>query len=130
MIRLLEWEPEIVHGEHIFEELGFLEVPYSTSLTSRVKGVSQSIRANVEVVIVFGLVDPHSPKDDRRMIPIPPDHTTHIIDRDLLPGLRPNVLPSRYLLQHQQANLIAAVEKVPRLRIVRCSDDIAVEVLT
>src|SRR6266699_1720063 len=51
MIGLFERKPEIVHGEHIFEELRLLEVPYPTRLTSRIKQVSQRIRADVENVM-------------------------------------------------------------------------------
>src|SRR5206468_9124702 len=51
MIWFFEWKPEIVHGEHIFEELRLLEVPYPTGLTSWIKQMSQGIRAGVETVI-------------------------------------------------------------------------------
>ena len=53
MIGFLEWKPEIVHREHLFEELRLLEVPYSTGLTSWIQQVSQGIRAGVETVIVL-----------------------------------------------------------------------------
>src|SRR5882724_579423 len=118
MVGLFEWKPEIVHGEHVFEELRLLEVPYATRLTSRIKQVSQRIRAGVETVIVLRLVDSHSPKNNGRMIPVPPDHSADTINRNLLPGLWTDVLPPRNFLQYQKSNFIAAVKKVPRLRIV------------
>src|SRR5258705_10242514 len=64
MVGLFEWKPKIVHGEHVFEELRLLEVPYPSRLTSRIEQVSQSIRSGVETVIVLRLVNSHSPKDD------------------------------------------------------------------
>src|SRR6266699_597919 len=100
MIRLFERKPEIVHGEHIFEELRLLEVPYPTRLTSRIKQVSQRIRAGVETVIVLRLVDSHSPKDNGRMIPVPPDHAANVIYRNLLPGLWADMLPPGNFLQY------------------------------
>ena len=39
------------------------------------------------------------------------------------------MLPAGNLLEHQQANLVAAIEEVARLRIVRGADNIAVEIL-
>src|SRR5712672_3455138 len=86
MIGLFERKPKVIHGENVFEELRLLEVPYPTRLTSRIKQVSQSVRAGVETVIVLRLVDSHSPKNNGRMIPVPPDHSADIINRNLLPG--------------------------------------------
>ena len=80
-------------------------------------------------MIVPGLVDPHSPKNDRGAIPVAPDHAAHIVHRDPLPGFVTNVLPTRNFLEHQQANFIAGIQKMPRLRIVRGSDNIALELV-
>src|SRR5258707_13203930 len=63
------------------------------------------------------------------MIPIAPNHATHIIDRELLPCFISNVLPSWYFLENQQPKFIAGVEEVPRLRIVRCAHDIAMKLI-
>src|ERR1700760_1320898 len=38
------------------------------------------------------------------------------------------MLPAWNLLEHQQANIVATIQKVPRLRIVRGAYDVAVEV--
>ena len=42
MIWLFEWKPEIVHGEHVFEEFRLLEVPYPSSLTSGIEQVGKA----------------------------------------------------------------------------------------
>src|SRR5437879_5345402 len=118
MIGLFERKPEIIHSENVFEELRLLEVPYATRLTSRIQQVGQSIRAGVETVIVLRFIDSHSPKNNGRMIPVPPDHTANVIDRNLLPGLWADVLPPWNFLQYQKSNFIAAVKKVPRLGIM------------
>src|SRR5215469_10000493 len=128
MIGLFERKPEIVHGKHVFQELRLLEVPYSARLTSRIEQVRQRIRARVETVVVLRLVDSDSPKNDGWMIPVPPDHAANVIDRNLFPGLRTNMLPPRDLLQYQKSDLIAAVKKVPRLRIMRCPHNIAMQI--
>jgi hypothetical protein len=39
------------------------------------------------------------------------------------------VLPAGNLFEHQQADLVAGVEEVARLRIVRGADDVALQVL-
>jgi hypothetical protein len=52
------------------------------------------------------------------MIPVSPDHPANVIDRNLFPGLWADVLPPWNFLEYQKANFIAAVKKVPGLRIV------------
>jgi hypothetical protein len=61
------------------------------------------------------------------MIPVASNHAANIVDRDLLPRLGANMLPARNLLQHKQSNLIASIEEVTRLRIVRRADNVAVK---
>ena len=63
------------------------------------------------------------------MVPVATHHATHVVDRDILPGLVADVLPAGDFLKHEQADLVAGIEKVTRLRIVRCAHDIAVELL-
>ena len=53
------------------------------------------------------------------VIPVAADHAAYVIDGDQLPRLGADMLPARYLLKDQQADLIAAVEEVSRLRVVR-----------
>src|SRR5215468_4541023 len=63
------------------------------------------------------------------MIPVSPDHSAHVVNRELLPCLIANVLPSRNLFEYQKANFVTGIEKMPRLRIVRSSHDIAFELI-
>ena len=47
----------------------------------------------------------------------------------VLPGLIADVLPAGDFLKHQQADLVAAVEEVRRLRVVRRAHDVALQLL-
>ena len=83
----------------------------------------------VEVVIVARLVDAHAPENDGGMVPVAANHAADVVDGDLLPVLVADVLPAGNLFEDEQADLVAAIEEVARLRIVRGADDVAVEVL-
>jgi len=61
VIGRLEGKTEVVHGEHVFEEFRFLKIADAASLPGGIKFVGQCIGANVEVVIVFRLVNAHPP---------------------------------------------------------------------
>src|ERR1700716_4371269 len=63
------------------------------------------------------------------MVPVAADHAADVVDGDLLPRFGADVLPAWDLFEDQEADLVAAVEEVARLRIVRRSDDVAVQVL-
>ena len=88
----------------------------------------QRIGAHVEVVIVLRLVDAHAPQNDGGMIPVALDHAVDVVDGDILPALIADMLPAGNLFQHQQADLVAGVEEVARLRIVRRADDVALQI--
>ena len=128
MIRRLQRQSEIVHREHVFQQLRFLEVANAAGLPRRIELMRQRIGARVEVVVVARLVDAHAPQHDRGMVPVAADHAAHIVDGDVLPRLVADVLPAGNLFEHQQSDFVAAIEKVPRLRIVRGAHDVAAEV--
>ena len=71
------------------------------------------VGARIEIVIVLRFVDAHAPQNNRGMIPVAPDHFAHVADRYILPGLVADVLPAGNLLQHQQAEFIAGIQKMP-----------------
>ena len=80
-------------------------------------------------MIVFGFVDAYSPQDDRRMVPVATNHAPNVIDGDVLPGLVPDVLPARDLFQDQKADFVAGVKEMARLRIMRSTGDVALELV-
>jgi hypothetical protein len=119
----------IIHGEHVLQELRLLEVANAARLPRQIQLVRHGVGPEIEVVVVLRLVNAHAPQYDRRMIPVPPHHPAHVVDGDQLPRLIPNVLPAGNLLEHQQPDLVAGVQKMPRLRIVRGAHDVAPQVL-
>ena len=61
------------------------------------------------------------------MVPVAADHAADVINGYVLPGLATDVLPAGDLLEHKQADLVAGIEKMARLRIVRGAHDVAVQ---
>ena len=120
---------EIVHGEDVFEQFGVVQVAYAAGLARIVERVRQRVGARVEVVIVDGFVDAHAPQDDRGVVPVAPDHAGDIIHGRILPRLIADVLPPRNLFEHQQARLVAGVQKGGRLRVVRGAHNVALQFL-
>src|ERR1700751_6049160 len=92
--------------------------------------MGQSVRAHVEIVVILRLIDAHAPEDDRWVVPVTANHASNVVDGDLLPLLIADMLPSGNLFQHKKTKLIAGVEEMPRLRVVRRSHDIALEAVT
>src|ERR1700722_7738820 len=64
------------------------------------------------------------------MVPVAFNYAPHTVDRNLLPSFVANVLPARNFLQHQQSKLVARIQKVPRLRIVRRSYNVAFQLVS
>jgi len=112
MVRWSKRESEIVHREDIFEKLGIVPVPDAAGLARGIELVRDGVGARVEVVIVLRFVDAYTPENDRWMIPVAADHASNIVDRELLPGFVADVLPSRNLFKHEQAELVAGVEEM------------------
>ena len=127
MIRLSQRESKVVDGEDILEKLGLFEVTDAACLTRRIESVREGVSASVKVVIVWRLVDTDAPQDDRWMIPVAANHAAYIVDGELLPRFRADVLPARNLFQDKKSNLIAAIEEMAGLRIVRGPHDVAVQ---
>ena len=63
------------------------------------------------------------------MIPIAADHAPHIINGEFLPGFVADVLPARNFLEHEKADFVARIKKMPGLRVVRSADDISFELV-
>ena len=88
------------------------------------------VGADVEVVIVAGLVDADAPEDDGGVVPVAANHAAYVVDGDELPGLFADVLPAGDLFEDEEPDLVAAVEEVTGLRVMRGTDDVAVEILS
>src|SRR5689334_2525736 len=81
-------------------------------------------------MIVLRLVDAYAPQNDRRVVPIAANHPVNIVYCKIFPTGVTDMLPARNLFEYQEAVLIARVEKVWRLRIVRGAHDIALELFS
>src|SRR3954451_21390889 len=93
MIGGLQRESEIVHGEHVFEELGLLKIANATSLARVIQRVRQRSGARIEIVIVLRFVDADAPQYDRRTVPVAANHAAHIVNGHLLPAFVADMLP-------------------------------------
>src|SRR5262249_1469794 len=91
--------------------------------------MSEGIGPGVKIVVVLRFVDSYTPENDRRMVPIPADHATHVVYVKLLPRFVPHVLPARNISEDEQGDLVTGIEKMPGLWVVRRSDDIALKLL-
>ena len=130
MIRLLERKSKVIHRKHVFQKLRLLEVTYSTRRPALVERMSKRIGLGVEVMIVLRFVDANAPENDRWMVPVAANHAANVIDRRVLPRLVADMLPSRNLFQHQKSNLVATVKKMPRLRIMRRPNNVAMQIVS
>ena len=121
-IRRLFWrlqrETKVVHRVDVFQQLRVVVVANTTRLPGRIELMRERVRACVKIMVVARLVDAHAPKDNRGMVPVPADHAAHVINRQILPGLIADMVPTGNLFQHQKTQFIARVEKGRRLWIV------------
>jgi len=58
----LQREPEIIHGENIFQKVRRLEVADTPGLANGIEAMRERVGALVKVVVVLGFVDAHSPQ--------------------------------------------------------------------
>ena len=130
MIGRLQWEAEVVHGEDVFEEFGFLEVADAAGRSRGIEAMSEGIGADVKVVVVARFVDTHAPENDAGMIPVAANHAVDVVDGDELPSFVTNVLPSGDFFEDEQAHFVAGIEEMAGLRVVGSSHDVAMELLT
>ena len=55
MVRRLQRESEVVHGENIFQEFRILEVPDASRLPGWVELMGHRIGARIEIMVVFAI---------------------------------------------------------------------------
>ena len=127
MIGLAEREAKVVDGEDVFEQLRAAVVADAARLAGGVERVGESVGAEVEVMVVGGIFDADAPEDDGGVVPVATYHAADVVNRKLLPWFRTNLLPARDFFKDEQADRVAAIEEVPRLRVVGGSDDVAME---
>ena len=91
----------------------------------RVEQARNPVGLEIKIMKIDRFVYPHPVTDDRRMVAVAHDHLFDVPEDDRLPGGIAHEQPPRDLLQHEQADLVAAVKKCRRLGIVGTADDVA-----
>ena len=110
---------KVVIGVYVLQKMALFKIAHAGGLTGRIERMCQGIRLAVEIIVVQTFVDAHAPEDDGRMIPVLRHHLAHILHRPALPRRVADVLPAGKLGEHEQPQLVARIDKVPALRIVR-----------
>src|SRR5829696_1174568 len=118
---------EVVYTENFLEPLRLEEVADAPRLPGVIHRARDRIGPRVEAVIVQRFVHSYAPQNYRGVVPVPLDHRLHVPAGELFPFLVANVLPSRHLLEKEEADLVATVEEVYRLRVVGGAHDVALE---
>ena len=113
---------EVVKCVDVLEERTLLEVSDAGSLARVVKVVRDFVGALVKLVAVDRLVDPDAPQDYRRMVSVLAHHLARVYNSLIFPAVITDILPARDLGKDHETELIAAIDKVMRLRVVRGPD--------
>ena len=120
---------EVIEGVDVLQEAALFEVAHAAGRAGRVERVRRGVGALIERVVVLRLVDAHAPEDDRRMVAVLAHHVLGVAHDLLLPFFVAEVLPAGDLGEHQQAQLVAAVDEVLRLGIVRGTHGVAAQLV-
>lgn len=64
------------------------------------------------------------------MVPVAPDHPLDIGDGLVLPDIAADMLPTGDFLEDHEADLVAAVEEIGALRVMRGARDVAGQIVT
>ena len=103
---------KVVEGVYVLEQTAFFKIPHAARLTAAVNAAGGFVGEAVKLVAVLRLVYPNAPEHDRRVMHILPHHLFCVDDGLLFPSLVADMLPAGYLGEHQDSELIAAVDKM------------------
>ena len=120
---------EIVIGVHVLQQVAVLDAPHAAGGAGGVQSPAEGVGLFIQSVIVPGLVDAHAPEDDGGVVAVLAHHVLHVAQGLGLPVVAADVLPAGDLGEHQQAQLVAAVDEVGGLGIVGGADGVAVELV-
>ena len=81
----------------------------------------------VQLAVVRRLVQPGAPDDHAGPVAVADHHVVHVLHGDVLPCRVAYVGPAGCLLPHHQPELVAGVEEVRGLRVVRAAHHVAVQ---
>ena len=103
---------KVIESIDVLKQGAFLQISYSTGLPSRIQAMCCLIGPVVKRIIVLRFIDPHTPQDNRRMIPVLQYHFFCVLHSLLLPFLSSHILPARNFCKYQKADLIASVNEM------------------
>ena len=120
---------EVVVGVHILQKTALLEIPHAGRLARGIERMRESIGFAVEVIVIQTFVDTHAPEDDGRMVAVLRHHLAHILNGPALPRRVADMLPAGNFGENKKPQLVARIDKVPALRIVRRANRRAAKLL-
>ena len=119
----------IVVGVNIFEQLALAGNPHAAGGAGGVQPMDSLVGALVKGLVVGTAVHPHAPQEHAGVIAALADHLAAVLQCLGLPGFIPDVLPAGHLHEHQQAQLIAGIQKSRALGVVAGAHCIAAQLL-
>ena len=108
----------IVVGVHILQKLAFAVVPCTCCGAGGVQPVDGLIGALIESFVVAAAVHPGAPQKNAGVVAALAYHFAAVLQGLRLPALIADVPPAGHFGKHQQAKLIAGVQKCRALGVV------------
>jgi len=119
----------IVVGVNILEQLALAGDPHAAGGAGGVQPMDGLVGALVKGLVIGTAVHPHAPQEHAGVIAALADHLAAVLQCLGLPGFIPDVLPAGHLHEHQQAQLIAGIQKSRALGVVAGAHCIAAQLL-
>ena len=116
---------KVVVSIYVLEQMASGYAPDAARLSRLVERMRERVGLGIEFVVVSRLVDPDSPENDRRVIVILIYHLTHVLQAHFSPlRVLADVLPTRDLGEYHETQLVALVEEVLAVGIMRSTREV------
>ena len=120
---------KVVIGVDVLQQLAVLVTAHAAGRSGGIEFMCRRVGAHIKIVVVLALVDADAPEDDGRVVAVFAHHLPDGLHRHILPRVVAEVLPAGDLGKDRHAQLVTALHKVVRLRIVRGSHRVAAELI-
>ena len=120
---------KVVIGIDILKQAALFQIAHAGGSAGGVERMGEGVRFGIEAVIVEAFVYPDAPEYYRRVISVLRDHLAHVFHRLTLPRIIADMLPAGDLREHEKSKLVAGVDEMPALRVVRGAHGIAAKLL-
>ena len=114
---------------HIFQQMAFFARPDTACRARVIQLMGGSIGALIKRILIYRLIDPHTPQNNGCMIPILQYHIPDVLHRLFFPCFISDMLPAGKLREYEQSQLITPIQKIMGLRIMRGPHGIDTEFL-